>query len=50
MSVDVKEIDGQHQKFVGIMSEIQSAFDAKLDQAAIGAILVELYGYAHYHL
>ncbi len=49
MSVDIKEIDDQHKKFIEIMSEMQTAVDAKLSPAAVGAILVKMYGYAHYH-
>ena len=49
MSVDIKEIDDQHKKFIEIMAEIQTAVDANLDRSVIGAVLIKLYGYAHYH-
>lgn len=49
MSVDVKEIDDQHKKFIEIMAEMQVAVDATLAHAAAGAVLIKLYGYAHYH-
>jgi len=49
MSVDIKEIDDQHKKFIEIMAEMQGFADAKVDRGAAGAILVKLYGYAHYH-
>jgi hemerythrin-like metal-binding protein len=49
MAMDIKEIDDQHKQFIEIMREAQTAVEAKLDRSVIGAILIKLYGYAHYH-
>lgn len=49
LSVEIKEIDEQHKIFIRAMADIQKAIETKADREIVGAILMELYGYAHYH-
>ncbi len=49
LSVDIKEIDEQHQLFIKLMADIQRAIETKAGREVVGPILMELYGYAHFH-
>lgn len=48
-SVNIKEIDGQHQKLVGFMNELYDAMRAGKSKEVLGGILNELVNYAVYH-
>ncbi len=48
-SVNIKEIDAQHQKLVGFMNLLYDAMRAGNSKEALGVILNELVAYAVYH-
>jgi len=49
LSVEIKEIDEQHKIFIAAMTEMEAASEKKQERAVIGAILLKLFGYAHFH-
>jgi len=48
-SVGIQEIDGQHQKFIGILNSLYQALESLRPQKELGAILSELIAYATLH-
>ncbi|MDD5251577.1 MAG: bacteriohemerythrin [Patescibacteria group bacterium] len=49
MSVNVKEIDVQHQVFVGIINELLGIYDQVARRAVLDAVLAKLRSYAEFH-
>ncbi|MBN2096580.1 hemerythrin family protein [Candidatus Peregrinibacteria bacterium] len=48
-NVDVKEIDGQHQKLVGIMNKLCESIDGGVDDFVIDEIVQDMADYALTH-
>jgi hemerythrin len=48
-SVEVKEIDDQHKKFVLLLNDLADAVEIGCEEIALSDILAQLVGYAGYH-
>ena len=48
-SVNVKEIDAQHQKLIGIVNELHEAMKAGKARDVLGGVLAQLADYTVYH-
>ena len=49
LSVGIAEIDAQHKTFIDAITDIKSAIETSAGPEVVGAVLMKLYGYAHFH-
>ena len=49
LSVNIRKIDNQHQKLIGMINDLDAAMKEREGQTAIGKIISDLLDYTDYH-